>query len=132
MVSSLAPSYGFRLRVTGPDAIGLGDRNKISSPSAPWWRPHDDRIEGDELLGDLFDGFAKKDCSWRNSSGCFGSIKDRVGKKIRRPYDAGPGTVRASVGKRWSTQSLYESLRLYNGYKVRWLTSKVAPARQVS
>jgi hypothetical protein len=31
--------------------------------------------------------------------------------------------------KRWSTRWLYESLRLFNGYKVRWSMPKVAPAR---
>jgi RNA-directed DNA polymerase len=29
---------------------------------------------------------------------------------------------------RWSRQWLYENLKLFNSYKVRWLQPKVAPA----
>ena len=61
-----------------------------------------------------------------NSSECFGFAKDWVEKKIRRHM----ARARNGFGwKRWSTQWLYESLRLYNGYKVRWTMSKVAPGR---
>jgi RNA-directed DNA polymerase len=63
-----------------------------------------------------------------NSSECFGFIKDWVEKKIRR-HMARARNRKGFGWKRWSTQWLYESLRLYNGYKVRWLTPKVAPAR---
>src|ERR1700676_2777383 len=63
-----------------------------------------------------------------NSSECFGFIKDWVEKKIRRHMERARN--RNGFGwKRWSTQWLYESLRLYNGYKVRWSMPKVAPAR---
>jgi len=63
-----------------------------------------------------------------NSSECFGFIKDWVEKKIRRHM--GRARNRKGFGwKRWSTKWLYESLRLYNSYKVRWLTPKGAPAR---
>ncbi len=63
-----------------------------------------------------------------NSSECFGFIKDWVEKKIRRHMERARN--RKGFGwTRWSTQWLYESLRLYNGYKVRWPMPKVAPAR---
>ena len=63
-----------------------------------------------------------------HASECFGYIQDWVEKKVRRHL------MRARKRKgfgwtRWSTQWLYESLRLYNGYKVRWPMPKVAPAR---
>src|SRR5580704_16404226 len=63
-----------------------------------------------------------------NSSECFGFIKDWVEKKIRR-HMARARNRKGFGWKRWSTQWLYESLRLYNGYKVRWTMPKVAPAR---
>src|SRR5262245_7569871 len=63
-----------------------------------------------------------------NSSECFGFIKDWVEKKIRR-HMARARNRKGFGWKRWSTQWLYESLRLFNGYKVRWPMPKVAPAR---
>jgi RNA-directed DNA polymerase len=63
-----------------------------------------------------------------NSSECFGFVKDWVEKKIRR-HMARARNRNGFGWKRWSTQWLYESLRLYNGYKVRWCMPKVAPAR---
>src|SRR6202140_5746743 len=53
-----------------------------------------------------------------NSSECFGFIKDWVEKKIRR-HMARARNRNGFGWKRWRTQWLYESLRLYNGYKVR-------------
>src|SRR5712675_149095 len=65
-----------------------------------------------------------------NSSECFGFVKDWVEKKIRRHMARARNRKGFGFGwKRWNTQWLYESLRLYNGYKVRWLMPKVAPAR---
>src|SRR5712675_2083828 len=65
-----------------------------------------------------------------NSNECFGFVKDWVEKKIRRHMARARARNRKGFGwKRWNTQWLYESLRLYNGYKVRWLMPKVAPAR---
>jgi RNA-directed DNA polymerase len=58
----------------------------------------------------------------------FSFLPDWVEKKIRR-HMARARNRKGFGWKRWSTQWLYESLRLYNGYKVRWLTPKVAPAR---
>jgi RNA-directed DNA polymerase len=55
-----------------------------------------------------------------NSSECFGFINDWVEKKIRR-HMARARNRKGFGWKRWSRQWLYESLRLYNGYKVRWL-----------
>ena len=63
-----------------------------------------------------------------NSSECFGFVKDWVEKKIRR-HMARARNRNGFGWKRWSTRWLYESLRLYNGYKVRWPMRKVAPAR---
>ena len=58
---------------------------------------------------------------------CFSFIKDWVEKKVRRHL------LRARKRKgfgwtRWSRQWLYETLRLFNGYRVRRPLSKVAPA----
>jgi hypothetical protein len=62
-----------------------------------------------------------------NSGECFSFIQDWVEKKVRRHM------MRARKRKgfgwtRWSRQWLYETLKLFNGYKVRWPKSKVAPA----
>jgi RNA-directed DNA polymerase len=65
-----------------------------------------------------------------NSSECFGFIKDWVEKKIRRHMARARNRNRNGFGwKRWSTQWLYESLRLFNSYKVRWSMPKVASRR---
>ncbi len=62
-----------------------------------------------------------------HSSECFSFIKDWVEKKVRRHM--GRAQNRNCFGwKRWSRQWLYESLRLFNGYRVRRPKSKVAPA----
>src|SRR6516164_3984970 len=62
-----------------------------------------------------------------HSSKCFSLIKDWVEKKVRRHM------LRARKRKgfgwtRWSRQWLYETLRLFNGYRVWRPLSKVAPA----
>ena len=62
-----------------------------------------------------------------HSSECFSFIKDWVEKKVRRHM------LRARKRKgfgwtRWSRQWLYETLRLFNGYRVRRPLSKVAAA----
>ena len=63
-----------------------------------------------------------------HSSECFGFIKDWVEKKIRRHMVRARN--RQGFGwKRWSRQWLYESLRLFNGYRVRRARPKVAPVR---
>src|SRR5450631_4280385 len=62
-----------------------------------------------------------------HSSECFNFIKDWVEKKIRRHM--GRAQNRKGFGwKRWSRQWMYESLRLFNGYRIRRPMSKVAPA----
>ena len=62
-----------------------------------------------------------------HSSECFSFIKDWVEKKVRRHM--GRAQNRKGFGwKRWSRQWLYETLRLFNGYRVRRPMSKVAPA----
>ena len=62
-----------------------------------------------------------------HSSECFSFIKDWVEKKIRRHM--GRAQNRKGFGwKRWSRQWLYESLRLFSGYRVRRPTPKVVPA----
>jgi hypothetical protein len=58
-----------------------------------------------------------------NSSECFSFIKDWVEKKVRRHMK------RKGFGwMRWSRQWLYETLKLFNGYRVRHATLKAAPA----
>ena len=62
-----------------------------------------------------------------HASECFGYIQDWVEKKVRRHL------MRARKRKgfgwtRWSRQWLYETLKLFSSYKVRWLQPKVAPA----
>jgi len=62
-----------------------------------------------------------------HSSECFSFIQDWVEKKVRRHM--GRAQNRKGFGwKRWSRQWLYETLRLFNGYRVRRPMSKVAPA----
>jgi RNA-directed DNA polymerase len=63
-----------------------------------------------------------------HSSECFSFIKDWVEKKVRRHM--GRAQNRKGFGwKRWSRQWMYESLRLFNGYRIRRPMLKVAPAR---
>ncbi len=63
-----------------------------------------------------------------HSSECFNFIKNWVEKKVRRHM--GRAQNRKGFGwKRWSRQWLYETLRLFNGYRVRRPMLKVAPAR---
>src|SRR6202163_1352262 len=62
-----------------------------------------------------------------HSSECFNFIKHWVEKKVRRHM--GRAQNRKGFGwKRWSRQWLYETLRLFNGYRVRRPMSKVALA----
>ena len=60
-------------------------------------------------------------------SECFSMIQDWVEKKIRRHM--GRAQNRKGFGwKRWSRQWLYESLQLFDSYRVRRPPPKVAPA----
>ena len=62
-----------------------------------------------------------------HSSACFGFIKDWVEKKIRRHLSR--ARERKGFGwLRWSRSWLYETLGLFNGYRVRRPWSKVALA----
>src|SRR6201981_2415949 len=62
-----------------------------------------------------------------HSSECFRFIQDWVEKKVRRQLMK--ARKRKGFGwTRWSRQWLYATLKLFNGYKVRWLQPKVAPA----
>jgi RNA-directed DNA polymerase len=62
-----------------------------------------------------------------NSSECFSFIKDWVEKKVRRQMLR--ARKRKGFGwKRWNRRWLYETLKLFNGYRVRHATLKVAPA----
>jgi RNA-directed DNA polymerase len=68
-----------------------------------------------------------------HSSQCFSFIRDWVEKKIRRHLAR--ARLRQGFGwKRWSKRWLYETLGLFNDYRVRYRGSspKVAPAGQVS
>ena len=63
-----------------------------------------------------------------HASKCFSFIQDWVEKKARRHMLR----ARKQQGfgwSRWSRRWLYDSLKLFNGYRVRRPTSKVAPAR---
>jgi len=62
-----------------------------------------------------------------HSSECFSFIKDWVEKKIRR-HLAHSRKQQGFGWKRWSRQWLYDTLRLFNGYRVRRNMPKVAPA----
>ena len=63
-----------------------------------------------------------------HSSECFRYIKNWVEKKVRRHMLR--ARKRKGFGwKRWSSQWLYEDLKLFNSYRVRRPPTKVAPAR---
>ena len=63
-----------------------------------------------------------------HSSECFSFIKDWVEKKVRRHMAR--ARKRQGFGwKRWTRQWLYDSLGLFNSYRVRRPQPKVAPAR---
>jgi len=62
-----------------------------------------------------------------HSSECFSFIKDWVEKKIRR-HLAHSRKQQGFGWKRWNRQWLYDTLRLFNGYRVRRDMLKVAPA----
>ncbi|MDQ2946165.1 MAG: hypothetical protein M3Y27_09535 [Acidobacteriota bacterium] len=51
-----------------------------------------------------------------------------MGKKVRR-HMLRARKQRGFGWSRWSRRWLYDSLKLFNGYRVRRPTSKVAPAR---
>jgi hypothetical protein len=62
-----------------------------------------------------------------HSSECFSFIKDWVEKKIRRHL--AHAQKRKGFGwERWNRQWLYDTLRLFNAYRVRRDGPKVAPA----
>ena len=62
-----------------------------------------------------------------NSGECFSFIQIWVEKKVRRHLMR--ARQRKGFGwKRWSRQWLYDTLKLFNGYRVKRLQPKVAPA----
>src|SRR5215475_191828 len=62
-----------------------------------------------------------------HSSECFRFVQNWVEKKVRRHMMK--ARKRKGFGwTRWSRQWLYDTLKLFNGYKVKWLQPKVAPA----
>jgi RNA-directed DNA polymerase len=62
-----------------------------------------------------------------HSSECFSFIEDWVEKKVRRQL--AHAQKRKGFGwERWSRQWLYDTLGLFNGYRVRRDRPKVAPA----
>jgi len=62
-----------------------------------------------------------------HSSECFSFIKDWVEKKVRRHL--AQAQKRQGFGwKRWNRRWLYDTLGLFNGYRVRRYMLKVAPA----
>ncbi len=62
-----------------------------------------------------------------HSSECFGHIKDWVEKKVRR-HLAHAQKRRGFGWERWSRPWLYNTLKLFHGYRVRRDGPKVAPA----
>jgi RNA-directed DNA polymerase len=62
-----------------------------------------------------------------HASECFSYIKDWVDKKVRR-HMLRARNRRGFGWKQWSRQWLYETLGLFNSYRVRRATPKVAPA----
>ena len=62
-----------------------------------------------------------------HSSECFGYVKDWVEKKVRRHL--AQARKRSGFGwGQWSKPWLYDTLKLFNGYRVRHRTAKVALA----
>ena len=62
-----------------------------------------------------------------HSSECFSFIKDWVEKKVRR-HMAQARKRRGFGWKRWDRRWLYDTLKLFDGYRVRRDTPEVAPA----
>jgi RNA-directed DNA polymerase len=64
-----------------------------------------------------------------HSSSCFTLVKEWVERKVRRHLMRARGQ-RGLGWKRWSSTWFYETLGLFNDYKLRrWTSAKVAPAR---
>ena len=61
-----------------------------------------------------------------HSSECFGYVKDWVEQKVRRHLARARGQ-RGFGWEQWSRQWLYNTVKLFNGYRVRYGASKVAP-----
>src|SRR5262249_30277883 len=56
------------------------------------------------------------------------SLRSKLGgKEGPAPHDEGSETQGLRLD-RWSRKWLYDTLKLFNGYKVKWLQPKVAPA----
>ena len=62
-----------------------------------------------------------------HSSECFSYIKDWVEKKVRR-HLAHARKRKGFYWKRWNRSWLYDTFRLFNGYRVRRDGPKAAPA----
>lgn len=63
-----------------------------------------------------------------HSNRCFSFIRQWVERKVRRHMQQ--ARKRPGFGwQRWSRRWLYETLGLFNGYRVRYITPKVSPAR---
>lgn len=66
-----------------------------------------------------------------HSGRCFRYVKDWVAKKVRRHMMQARG--RKGFGwKRWSTQWLYQTLGLFNDYRIRYIRPKARPTGAVS
>jgi len=62
-----------------------------------------------------------------HSSECFGYVNDWVEKKVRR-HLARARKQRGFGWEQWSRPWLYDTLKLFNSYRVRYRGSKAAPA----
>lgn len=66
-----------------------------------------------------------------HSGRCFRHVKDWVAKKVRRHMMQARG--RKGFGwRRWSTQWLYQTLGLFNDYRIRYILPKARPTGAVS
>jgi RNA-directed DNA polymerase len=63
------------------------------------------------------------------SSECFRFIQNWVEKKVRPPH--GEGSEEGFGRTRWSVQWLYDTLKLFNGYEVKWLQPTSPPAGKI-
>jgi RNA-directed DNA polymerase len=78
-----------------------------------------------DLINPILRGWVRY-CAVGDSSRCFGFIKDWVEKKVRRPLRRARN--RKGFGwKRWRRRWLYNTLRLFNNYRVSRPQPKALP-----
>src|ERR1700757_4980990 len=114
----------WRANVTPKLKKGTALLRKLKEIFRRYRSPPIDRVS--QLINPLLRGWVNS-FAVGHSSECFRFIQDWVEKKVRRQLMK--ARKRKGFGwTRWSRQWLYATLKLFNGYKVRWLQPKVAPA----